>query len=311
MNALTSQEQFDTKKPRAAIWTDDELNRLKEARAQGLGAPEIAKIFGRGLAAVKHRISVMGLWASGPPQPWSEDEIANLKALADSGKSSTIIASILSAKYMTKRTGSSVISSMRRRGWLFPTRIGMETVPREPSTKPMVYWSVGEVTDLFQMIDDGFTASQVSKMLSEKYNTGRTRNAVLGYAHRHGKPFSSKRTKRPSRVVRMSKEEINYNRRMRVEKRRVELRTLHPNKHFISRPQPVRVAPRPMPNEHESLYVRFEDITSRQCHFIGAADTYCGHDVFEGPSTSSYCEFHYRLCYRPRQVELANRPHLS
>ena len=106
------------------------------------------------------------------------------------------------------------------------------------------------------------------------YEVGRSKNAVIGRAHRIGLDPIKRVSKRPreQRQPRM---------------RRMRMRTLPA---FASIVPDSLFAP-------TSLAVGILDRTSSQCSYIEGEDRLCcGHPVEPG---TSWCAFHYRVVYRP------------
>lgn len=143
-------------------------------------------------------------------------------------------------------------------------------------------WSQEEISILTRMWNDGASAREIAKALG----TGRSRNSVIGMAHRSGLPPRTKSRRQPAtRGVK------KYKPRQRKE--------------WTPKPRPLPPEPEPMP---EMLMVSLLDIKDGQCRYpigdpLQSGFGFCGLAV-AGEHTS-YCRFHHRICH---ESEAALRP---
>lgn len=131
--------------------------------------------------------------------------------------------------------------------------------------------------------DDKFSAAQIAKTLNDEFDLRLSRNAIIGYAHRHGLPARRTRnpaTPKPPREKRdKPKTRSQYNAGDRA---------------------PLPFMARKLPEDFRPLNIPFLTLQANQCRDVvceygedGLA-VYCGHPIVEG---FSYCADHKRVNY--------------
>lgn len=155
-----------------------------------------------------------------------------------------------------------------------------------------VTWTEQQTELLIQYWREGFSASQIAKLLGG----GRTRNSIIGRAHRLG---LRRRLLTLSEHTTIKKQKAAEAR----ERRRLERKLM-----VMTTPKPVRiVAPVERPGEPAPLYTMRTDMGAG-CRWICADPRHddtavCGHAIH----ARKWCEHHYFRVYTGATVEDAER----
>jgi GcrA cell cycle regulator len=122
----------------------------------------------------------------------------------------------------------------------------------------------------------GYSAGQIARMLG----TGRSRNSIIGFVHRHLTDLPGRKASCPA-VVRNP-------RKARTGPK------LTPHSAKTARPAMIEQPP--------ALMLPLDALTTRQCRYacndaeLGETHLFCGARTNEG---SNFCEYHRAICYTP------------
>jgi len=114
---LTIFDALDLRTTRDDVWTDEEIERLKSLYAHHTQA-ELARLLGRSVPAVRTRCSIIGLRHKSPP--WTEEEVAALRAAYSKGRTHPVDLGELAARL--GRHKSNICRKARGLGLTLPSR---------------------------------------------------------------------------------------------------------------------------------------------------------------------------------------------
>ena len=203
-----------------------------------------------------------------PRTGWTSDELAILEAGVRASAPAWLV-----RQSMLHQS----LAAVERRMCRLRKRLGMAYV-RAPSPT----WPPAAVAILRQMWADGEAASAIA----ERLGRGLTRCSVLGKVHRLGLSRSESRTRIAGPKISAAERKRRYRAKKRAEAQKPM---------FAPRPPPE-----PAPVAIEPRHLSFAELEPAYCRYPygdGPEFSFCGLKKADG---SSYCGYHARLVYKPR-----------
>ena len=202
-----------------------------------------------------------------PPRTgWTPDELAALEAGVRASAPAWLVRQSMPHQSL---------AAVERRMCRLRKRLGLAYVRQHSPA-----WPPAAVAILRQMWADGEAASSIA----ERLGRGMTRSAVLGKVHRLG--LSESRTRIAGPKISAAERKRRYRAKKRAEA---------PKPVFAPRPTPA-----PVPEAIEPRRLSFAELEPRDCRYPygdGPEFSFCGLRRWEN---SSYCGYHARLVYKPR-----------
>lgn len=155
-------------------------------------------------------------------------------------------------------------------------------------------WAEEAKTWALALAKDGHSAGAIARMINQRFDTNKTRNAVIGMCYRNGACLTGHASKRE----RQQRSKAWQARQVKA----IQPKALPKPKTALQKIFAVS-EPLPPPQDTDIGTVRIDDLTSLSCRWPcgepSADMLYCGNSKVTG---LPYCEPHVRRAFQPPQV---------